>query len=1111
VAAKKKATSKKKRVDSGTKTSPRTVVAKKAAKKSAKKVTAKRSAKKTTPKKPAKKDTSKKNKSTTTTRSKVKSRTAAEPSAQTAQHSDSAASFPKTALNSTDPAADTKTRQTKLPFPIVGIGASAGGLQAFEEFFQALPADPGMSFVLVSHLDPHHASILHELLGKSALLPVIQAINGVRIEVNTAYVAPPGKELAIRNGRLQLLEPVASHLLRHPIDTWFRSLAQDQKQNGTAIILSGNGTDGTLGAKEINAQSGMVIVQDPLSAKFPGMPESVISMGLADYVMRPREMPQHLIRYTDELSDGDLSPELRKGPLKSAPVALQRIFALLRARTGNDFSYYKTSTLRRRIERRMVIHQIQKNSHYVQYLEENPQEVDLLFKELLIGVTKFFRDSQAFIALADDVLPPLIKSKPEDATLRVWVPGCSTGEEAYSLAILLRETITRLKKRIQVQIFATDLDSQAIEHARVGVYAESITVDVSPRRLTQFFSHERDGRYRISKAIRETVIFAEQNVISDPSFTKLDILSCRNLLIYLQAGLQRQLLPLFHHSLRPGGILFLGSSETIGGFGALFEAASKEHKLFRRKEGSTPLHLAAKFPVTVERPVTEFTDDFVSESRTREPTTTNVAQLSSKLLSDRYAPPSVVVNERGDLVYVHGNTGLYLQPAPGQPTHNVLAMARDDLRLELSTALRQASRGDKEVSHKGIQIKSNGGFVRLDLTATKIESPGPMRGLVILTFAAEANVEHAASGAESSNKKGHGKKTAKERVLERELKHAKESLRTTIEDLETSNEELTSANEELQSTNEEMQSTNEELETSKEEMQSLNEELQTVNSELEGKIGEVSQASDDMINLLSATDIATIFLDNQLCVKRFNEQATDVVRLIQADVGRPLADIVSKLDYADLGSDAQEVLRTLTYKQAVVRSEDNNWYLMKILPYRTAENMIDGLVITFVNIDVLKDAERILMGPNVDGGDAHTRDRVRSMIELGDVDGYRSWLGQLIPNMMIDVESLQITYANASAAQVLGATDAIQVVGKSVLDFVAPDAVDYVQRHLQTSSNRMGVESELTRIRLKKLDGSIVEVKGIALSMAGGNGPAVLAVALQLGPVISSTNEETRR
>jgi len=849
-----------------------------------------------------------------------------------------------------------KQKSSDGDFPIIGIGASAGGLHAFEEFFQHLPTPSEMAFVLVSHLDPKHASILHELLRKSTALSVEQIRDGDSIKKEQVYVSPPGKDVAILNGTLQLMTPQQPHGAHLPIDYFFRSLAVDQKDKAIGIILSGNGSDGTFGIRAIKDESGLVMVQDIQSAKFSGMPSSVIATRLADFVLAPSKMPKQLISYIQ--APYSHRPEMGLDIPPPSVLYLQKIFLLLRTRTGHDFSFYKPTTLRRRITRRMNIHQINTHKQYIHYLEENPQEIDLLFKELLIGVTSFFRDKNAFEALEKKALLALVGTKTEEDVIRVWVPGCSTGQEAYSIAILLREMTTHIKLHCNIQIFATDLDSNAIETARIGLYPDDISTDVSPQFRRKYFTKEGDY-YRIKKEIREMVVFAEQNLIKDPPFTKLDLISCRNLLIYLNADLQKKLLPHFFYALKPNGVLFLGPSESIGGFITLFQAIDKKWKLYSRKPGTASVQAVSDF--SIDDPAEDIKP--VSLIPRKQP---GIADMMAKLLSERYAPPSVIVNEKGDIIFIHGTIGHYLQPPPGRPNLNIFAMARGGLRHDLATILGNANRLDGEVISKIVQVKNNGGFIHVNLSAHKIIKPEALRGLSIVTFdtITTKRVSDVASDPEQTISGPKKRKNIREISLERELEYTKDGLQSMIEEMETSNEELMSTNEELQSTNEEMQSSNEELETSKEEMQSLNEELQTVNAELQGKLDELSQANDDMTNLLNATDIATIFLDNNLLVKRFTLQTTEVIPLIQSDVGRPISDIISRLHYNTMEQDARQVLRTLSFQETELQAENGSWFLMRIMPYRTAENMIDGLVITFVNINRIKHTEEQLAASN---------------------------------------------------------------------------------------------------------------------------------------------------
>lgn len=840
--------------------------------------------------------------------------------------------------------------ETVPPFPIVGIGASAGGLEALDAFVGNLPADTGMAFVVVTHQHPGHTSLLPELLAKETNVPVVTADDGIVLRPDHIYVATPGGNLSILNGRLHRLEVENLESPRLPVDHFFRSLAEDQRERAICIVLSGTGTDGTLGLRAIKAASGMAMVQQPLSAKYAGMPSSAIATGLVDYVLPPEAMPFQLVAYV-------------KGPyLQGAAVAaekpmitaepMQKIFVLLRSRTGHDFSSYKSSTLRRRIERRMNVHQITDPNVYVRYLQENPHEIDFLFKELLISVTNFFRDPEAWETLGGEPVTALLKSRPDHHTLRVWVPGCATGEEVYTMAIILRESIIRSARHFDVQIFGTDLDSDAIESARSGRFPDGIAAEVSAERLQRYFVRE-DSTYRIRNEIREMAIFAPQNVIKDPPFTKLDVISCRNLLIYLNADLQKKLLPVFHYALRPGGILLLGPSETIGGFSDLFEVVDKHWKIFRRKEGDSPIRSlpeipAQAIPTGLETPVAAPV-----------PAPSKVKQISTiieRLLIARFVPASVVVTNQGDIVFIHGRTGSYLEPSEGHPRNNIIEMAREGLRIELAAAIRQASLSDHDVLRENIRVKTNGSFEEVHLSVARIREPESARGLLLVTFRTAPPAPPSKGSGKKPMPKSEGDPN---RIvqLEQELQFTRESLQTAFEELETSNEELKSANEELQSTNEELQSINEELETSKEEMQSLNEELTTVNAELQSKVEDLSQTNNDMQNLLNSTDVATIFLDHELNVKRYTDQARRLINLIPSDIGRPIGDLATNLKSADLAGTCAEVLRTLSFSETEVVNTDGRWYLMRIMPYRTIENVIDGLVLTFVNIDRLKQLE----------------------------------------------------------------------------------------------------------------------------------------------------------
>lgn len=843
---------------------------------------------------------------------------------------------------------------TNLKFPIIAIGASAGGLEALEQFLGHVPVGCGMAFVIIQHLDPNHKGMMPELLQRATAMPVAQAKNRMKVRPDCVYVIPPNADLSILHDSLYLLDPVAPRGLRLPIDFFFRALADERQALAVGVVLSGMGSDGSLGISAIKEGGGLVFAQDPADAKFDSMPKSAIETGLTDIIAPAGELAQRII---DALQ---LQRPLRQvaDPAESAEhkSAFDKICILLRERTGHDFSFYKKTTVFRRIERRMAIHQLDQIADYVRHLRENPQELDLLFKELLIGVTNFFRDPASWAYLQEHALPDLLDSVPPGSALRAWVAGCSSGEEAYSLAICFREAQEKRKpaERCSLQIFATDLDPDAIEKARRAVYPANIASNVSELRLKRYFVEEGSG-YRVNKEIREMVVFAPQNLIMDPPFTKLDILTCRNLLIYLGPELQKKLLPLFHYSLNPGGILMLGSAESVAGFGDLFTTLEGKARLFQRSS-SVLRSNDLEFP----------TRHFPKKGETRmdskpEPVAANLQSQADQLLLQHFSPAAVLVTASGDLVYINGRTGKYLEPAAGKVNWNIYSMAREGLRQEISLALPKALRSGESVRCNNLKVGSNGDAQLVDLTVFPIQEPAALRGMAMLVL---GDVATPPAVAAASSKRS-PRRAQREVDLEAALALAKQEVQRLREEMQTSQEEVKSASEELQSTNEELQSTNEELTTSKEEMQSLNEELQTVNIELQSKVDELSSANNDMKNLLNSTDIATIFLDNELHVRRFTTQATRLFKLIPSDLGRPLSDIVTNLAYPNLQADAEEVLRTLAFSDREIATTDERWFQVKVMPYRTLENVIDGVVITFNDISRAKTLEKYL---RADGG-----------------------------------------------------------------------------------------------------------------------------------------------
>ncbi|MFH7320544.1 chemotaxis protein CheB [Desulfurivibrio sp. D14AmB] len=834
------------------------------------------------------------------------------------------------------PAEDAPVVQESPPFPIAGLGASAGGLEALEQFLRHVPEESGIAFVIVQHLDPNHKGIMPELLQRATGMEVFQVRDRMKVQPNCVYVIPPNKDMSILHGVLHLFAPKAPRGLRLPIDFFLRSLAEDRREQSIGVILSGMGSDGTMGLRAIKEKAGVVLVQEPSSAKFDSMPRSAIDAGLADLVAPAEELPGKIIDYLRHarVVSGTVSPLAVK-----ERSALEKVVILLRAKTGHDFSMYKKNTFYRRIERRMGIHQIDRIAAYVRYLQENPQEVELLFRELLIGVTSFFRDQATWEQLRDEAIPALLEG--HGRVLRAWSAGCSTGEEAYSLAMVFKEALTQIKPKagFALQIFATDLDRDAIDKARQGFYPANIAADLSAERLDRFFIPQENG-YRIGKEIREMVTFATQNVVMDPPFTKLDILICRNLLIYLAPELQKKLLPLFHYSLNPGGILFLGNSESVSTHTDLFAPLNLKSRLFRRRETILPAEPVA-FPASFAP---------AQPALPKEPpilkATTNLQSLADQVLLQHFAPPAVLVNGQGDIIYISGRTGKYLEPAAGKANWNVFAMARDGLRFELGIAFQKAFRQQEAVTVKGLRVGEDGAQT-VDLTVQAINEPEALRGMAIIVFnAVPTPVEKKAPGRSRATVASNAK------VLELEKK-----LREAHEERRVLQEEMQSSQEELKSTNEELQSTNEELTTSREEMQSLNEELQTVNAEQQSKMDELARIDNDMRNLLNSTEIVTVFLDNELRVQRFTPGADKLFKLIPGDVGRPLSDIVSDLFYPGMTEEVQEVLRTLVFTEKQITATNGRWFTVRIMPYRTVDDVIGGVVITFADITAAKKLE----------------------------------------------------------------------------------------------------------------------------------------------------------
>ncbi len=834
---------------------------------------------------------------------------------------------------------------------MVAIGASAGGLDAFQTFFSRMPADSGMAFVLVQHLHPRHETLMPELISRQTPMPVQLVTDRTVAEPNCVYVIPPNATLTIDGCTLHVSRPSGGRGRQTPIDSFFRSLAEDQGDDAVGIILSGAGADGALGLKAIKEHGGMTMVQSPEAALYDSMPRSAILTGAADHVLPVEEMPDRLMEYLSQLKDARGGQA--EGFREEIDSHLNKIAAILRRKTGHDFSLYKRSTLVRRIRRRMHVLRADSVSSYLERLHQDAKEADQLFHDLLIGVTHFFRDAEAFEILTGKVMPRLFDSKGADCHVRVWVPGCATGEEAYSIAILMREQMERLDVVPQVQVFATDIDEQALEAARQAWYPEGISSQVSAERLERFFVRH-GNMYRVAREIREMCLFSTHNLIADPPFSRLDLLSCRNLLIYLESDLQKKLVPLCHYALRSGGYLFLGPSESVASHPELFRTLDKKHRIFQRKD--TVLRPPVSFPLTDRtRYGARPSDGAARRPGTRDP---ELSTVFERVLLDHYAPPCVIVNERSEAVYFSPRVGRYLEPPAGAPSLNVVEMARKGLGLDLRTALHKAFTARVPVVHEEVTLEADGPPQRIHLAVRPLSELGEDSGLFMVVFQ-ELGPAHGARPEEARPPgAAPGSEVGLVERLEAELRTAKDHLQATLEELESSNEELVSSNEELLSINEELQSANEEMQTSKEELQSVNEELETVNAELKKKIEALDRANSDLQNLFRSTRIATIFVDRELCIQRFTPAATDVFRLIDSDIGRPITDITPRFTGGDLVFEIQGVLRTLAPCERQVRLEANEaCCILRILPYRTLDDVIDGVVITFVDVTDLKRAQ----------------------------------------------------------------------------------------------------------------------------------------------------------
>jgi two-component system CheB/CheR fusion protein len=858
------------------------------------------------------------------------------------------ASMPKPRVSRRPASPESKT------LPVVGIGASAGGLEAFTELLRHLPEKAGMAYVLVQHLDPTHGSVLQEILARTAKIPVTEVTDGTIIQHDHVYVIPANANMTIEDGALRLVPREPARGRHMPIDYFLRSLAEDRGDQAIAVILSGTASDGTLGCGAVKSAGGITFAQDEKSAKYGGMPRSAIDSGCVDFVLPPKGIAQELVRI------GRHPYIARATPDSEIPTAtgaggekVDTLLGMLRQVTGVDFAEYKQSTLQRRIKRRMVLHRLENLEDYLAYIKDNPNEMDELYRDVLINVTGFFRDPEAFEALRNVVFPTLLQDRPSEAgPLRFWVSGCSTGEEAYSIAMVLTEYLWDHARKSSapakaVQIFATDISDTALDRARIGLYSEAAISDISPERLKRFFMKQSNG-FQVNKSVREMCVFAKQNVAKDAPFSNLDLVSCRNLLIYLGPVLQRRVIPALHYALRSNGYLMLGGSESLGLFSDQFTVVDKKSKIYRKKLSATRL---ATFFTPQHYEVRKVGGTPVSK-----PAHSGlfIEKEVDRLLVNRFVPASIVVNDALEIVQFRGKTGAYLEPAAGQPTFSLSKMAREGLLIDVREALIQANKQRQTVSKRGVRIKSNGDTREIDLEVIPVRGQTPADNFYIIVFM-EPRQE-----APSRTKRGGKKQSEKRKAVpsereraDREIKHLRDQLQALIEDHETTLEEYKSTNEEVLSANEELQSTNEELETAKEELQSTNEELTTLNEELQNRNAELSMNNNDMVNLLGNVSIPVVMVGDDLRIRRFTPLAEKLMNFCATDIGRRLAEIRPNLVGVDLDGIVRNTIETATPHEQEVQAEHDR-YLMRVRPYKTWNSKIEGAVITFLDIDAIR-------------------------------------------------------------------------------------------------------------------------------------------------------------
>ncbi len=968
-------------------------------------------------------------------------------------------------------------RASTRSFPVVGIGASAGGLEAITQLLRSLPKKSGLAFVFVQHLAPRYQSALPSLLSHITPIPVTEVKDNMRVERDHLYVIPPNVTMGMLNGRLHLMPRSPS--LRHlPIDFFFRSLAEERGNKAIGVILSGTASDGTMGMKAIKAEGGITFAQDEKSAKYTDMPRNAVAAGCVDAVLPPEGIAAELARIASH-------PYLRQPAGPEPPEAsgerdedLRKIFVLLRTATGVDFTNYKHSTIRRRIKRRMMLHKCHTQNEYISRLQDNPPEVDALFQDILIHVTGFFRDTSAFKTLKQDIFPVLLKDRPAGNPIRIWVPGCSTGEEVYSLAICLFEAIGDAKVSPEIQIFGTDISEAGLQKARLGIYPEGITADVDADRLRRFFVKTSRG-YQVSKLVREFCVFARQDVVKDPPFSRVDLISCRNLLIYFGPVLQKKVVPIFHYALQPGGYLFLGSSETVDGYASLFSLVDKKHKIYAKKRNGTASRLDfSRSTFRWDRPES-------APSPRETPSAFDLQKDVDRILLTRYVPAGVLVNKDLEILQFRGRTGNFLEPPLGQPSLTLAKMAREGLFPDLRETIQRAKKDDAPVKKEGIPIWRDGRLVEVGIEVIPIKGALPAETYFLVMFEdapfpkgqptewAGRQVRRLAANQRVQSKR--------EAQLREELVESKASLESIIEEQETGNEELRSANEEILSSNEELQSTNEELETAKEELQSTNEELNTVNEELANRNQELGTANNDLLNLIASSSVPTLILGNDLCIRHFTPPAEKLLNLIPADVGRPISDLKPNLIFSNFAQAIVEAIDNLSLKEYEVRDTAGLWYTMRIRPYKTADNKLDGAVITWNDISTLK--------ASLEGTEkalSESAERYRMLFERNLAGVFR---------VTGDGRFLE---CNSALARMLGYESIAQVRGASAAElFGSPENMNDFVARLKQNTQSLSVELSMRKkdgkpawvmmnafLLPKKENAAAAEIEGIALDIS---------------------------